>query len=88
MQYDRSQSVSNLIVEALTGLIHFTLGAVADVIEPLMRGKDSYRKERRSVFLGERNWTEVKDLTGRVVVLPLGSLALRPSTVATVDRER
>ena len=24
--------------------------------------------------LGERNWTEVKDLTGRVVVAPLGSL--------------
>jgi creatinine amidohydrolase len=26
------------------------------------------------VFLGEQNWTQVKDLTGRVVVLPLGSL--------------
>jgi creatinine amidohydrolase len=26
------------------------------------------------VFLGERNWTEVKELTGRVAVLPLGSL--------------
>jgi creatinine amidohydrolase len=26
------------------------------------------------VLLGERNWTEIEDLTGRVVVLPLGSL--------------
>src|SRR5579884_3376275 len=26
------------------------------------------------MFLGERNWTEVKDLAGRVVVMPLGSL--------------
>ena len=26
------------------------------------------------MHLGERNWTEVEDLTGRVVVLPLGSL--------------